>query len=249
VFGDGKTRPRDAELLREHLEAAGLPTKDEAGRPFVFHSLRHTFSTELEAAGAEGEIIDRMLGHRPATIRGRHYSKPSLEAMTRAVRLLILDPPTSNENGQSSGEPEEANSNENGQSSGHSSGNSIHDCSCGAGTPCFEAPPGRVELPANGLGKRWSANQQGRLFTHDRLFSQEFGKGLGDAAELGMTLCDSAVGNGWEMGGVNRKQDLQRRISTAAEPGRGRTQVCLDFPCKATIRKRFTIGPVRPADR
>ncbi len=92
VFGDGTERPDSAELLRVDLEAAGLPTK-VGDSPIVFHSLRHTFSTLLEGAGVPGDMIDRMLGQMPRTTRGRHYSRPDLEAMARAVAKIVLDDP------------------------------------------------------------------------------------------------------------------------------------------------------------
>ena len=92
VFGDGTIRPREADLLREHLESAGLPTKID-GKDVTFHALRRTFSTILEAADVSGDLIDRMLGHAPQSTRGRHYSKPSVEAMARAVLNVVLDDP------------------------------------------------------------------------------------------------------------------------------------------------------------
>ncbi len=92
VFGDGKTRPRDADLMREHLALAGLPIEinEEA---VTFHALRRTFATLLEAAEVPGDLVDRMLGHAPQSTRGRHYAAPSLEAMHRAICKILLDDP------------------------------------------------------------------------------------------------------------------------------------------------------------
>jgi len=58
----------------------------------TFHALRHTFATLLEAQDTPGDLVDRMLGHAPASTRGRHYAAPSLEAMQRAVLKLAIRP-------------------------------------------------------------------------------------------------------------------------------------------------------------
>lgn len=100
VFPDAggfPVRPRGADDLREDLEAAGLPTTfvTPAGdeKPFVAHTLRHSFSTWLGELGVDGDTIDRLLGHAPKSTRMRHYQAPSLEAYARVVALLELELP------------------------------------------------------------------------------------------------------------------------------------------------------------
>ena len=90
MLGDG-TRPASAVEFRADLEAAGLPTEIK-GVAVTFHALRHTFATLLEAQDTPGDLVDRMLGHAPASTRGRHYAAPSLEAMQRAVLKLAIRP-------------------------------------------------------------------------------------------------------------------------------------------------------------
>jgi integrase len=134
LFGNGKTRPENAEQIRADLGAAGLPTTQK-GASVVFHSLRHTFSTLLSDAGVSTDLIDRMLGQAPASTRARHYSKPSIEAMARAVESIVLEPAA--DPPLSQGVVPEALS-----------------------QPPYDAktlaPPARVELAANGLGNRCS---------------------------------------------------------------------------------------------
>ena len=87
-------RPRDADLFRDDLGAAKVPTDfvtpDGERSPFVFHDLRHTFASWLSAHDVDGEQVDRLLGQSPPSVRGRHYSAPSLEAMARAVATIVL---------------------------------------------------------------------------------------------------------------------------------------------------------------
>jgi integrase len=90
-------RPRTAEKLRDHLGAAGLPkafvTSDGEAVPFGAHSLRHTFATLLGESEVAGDVVDRLLGHAPATTRGRHYQAPKLSSLYRAISTLVLAVP------------------------------------------------------------------------------------------------------------------------------------------------------------
>ena len=44
-------------------------------RRLVFHSFRATLSQQLEEAGLDAQLIDRVLGHAVKTTRARHYSR------------------------------------------------------------------------------------------------------------------------------------------------------------------------------
>lgn len=76
-------------LLRLDLERLGLPTTCD-GEPLVFHSLRHTFATQLEAGGVERSMIGDLLGHKAKGVARAHYIAPLLEARLTAVQKLAL---------------------------------------------------------------------------------------------------------------------------------------------------------------
>ena len=87
-------RPRGPDLLRADLLAADLPREhvspDGERSPFTFHAIRHTFATWLGSSGVDGDLVDRLLGQSPHTVRGRHYQAPDLEQLARAVRGIVL---------------------------------------------------------------------------------------------------------------------------------------------------------------
>jgi len=83
---DGQaTRPDSARLLRADLAAAGLPT---AG--MTFHALRRSFATWLVAASVDCETIERLMGHEPRSVLGRHYAATSAEVLRLAVATLAI---------------------------------------------------------------------------------------------------------------------------------------------------------------
>ena len=81
-------------LLRDDLDAAKLPTEyvspDGERSPFTFHAIRHTFASWLGSNGVDGDLVDRLLGQSPHTVRGRHYQAPDLAQLARAVGTLKL---------------------------------------------------------------------------------------------------------------------------------------------------------------
>ena len=70
--------------VREIGEAAGLPSLHP-------HLLRHSFATEVLAAGGNLEEVRRLLGHASITTTSR-YSHPSDAALRRAVDRLATTP-------------------------------------------------------------------------------------------------------------------------------------------------------------
>ncbi len=95
---DGEVgRPRDPQLLRRDLDAAGLPldfvTPDGERLPYTFHAFRRTFASMLVEGGASVEIVAMLAGHSGKTVTERHYMGRSLEAMARAVASLTLTLP------------------------------------------------------------------------------------------------------------------------------------------------------------
>ena len=92
---DGEAgRPRDPNILRRDLEAAGLAedfiTPEGERLPFTFHAFRRTFAAMLVEGGASVEVIAMLAGHSGKTVTERHYMGRSLEAMARAVATLQL---------------------------------------------------------------------------------------------------------------------------------------------------------------
>ncbi len=87
-------RPNTAGMLQDALEAAGLPvavTKSDGERKdYDAQSLRHTFATVLGAADVNGEVIDRLLGHKSKTTRGKHYQASDLPQFARAVATIRI---------------------------------------------------------------------------------------------------------------------------------------------------------------
>ncbi len=91
-------RPRAAELVRDLLAAAGLPTAfkltDGETADFTWHATRRTFASLLADAGVSGETLDYLLGQAPHTTRGRHYQAPPMTELARAVALLTVALPS-----------------------------------------------------------------------------------------------------------------------------------------------------------
>ena len=87
-------RPNSSKKLRDHLEAAELPKEfvspDGERSPFTWHAIRHTFATWLGHNGVDGELVDRLLGQSPRSVRGRHYQAPSLVPLAAAVATIDL---------------------------------------------------------------------------------------------------------------------------------------------------------------
>ncbi|MDA1166324.1 MAG: tyrosine-type recombinase/integrase [Planctomycetota bacterium] len=48
-------------MLKRNLEAAGIPYQDKAGRFLDFHSLRHTFGTNLARAGVAPKVAQELM--------------------------------------------------------------------------------------------------------------------------------------------------------------------------------------------
>jgi len=55
--------------FKQATQRAGLP------REFVFHGLRHTYASQLVAAGVMLEIVARQLGHSNTTTVSRFYGQ------------------------------------------------------------------------------------------------------------------------------------------------------------------------------
>lgn len=83
---DGQAcRPDSARLLRADLAAAGLPTTG-----MTFHALRRSFATWLVATSVDCETIERLMGHEPRSVLGRHYAATNQEVLRAAVATLAI---------------------------------------------------------------------------------------------------------------------------------------------------------------
>lgn len=76
-------RPPSAKRLRQDLATVGL---DRAG--ITFHATRRSFASWLEAAGVPHETIERLVGHEPKSVLGRHYAATSLDVLRAAVERI-----------------------------------------------------------------------------------------------------------------------------------------------------------------
>ena len=61
-------------MLRQDLEAAGIPYVDDAGRYADFHSLRHTTGSLLAAAGVHPKVAQRLMRHSTVELTLNRYS-------------------------------------------------------------------------------------------------------------------------------------------------------------------------------
>lgn len=55
-------------MVQVDLEAAGLPYRDESGRFFDFHSLRHQFLSNLAKAGVYPKVMQVLARHSTITL-------------------------------------------------------------------------------------------------------------------------------------------------------------------------------------
>lgn len=78
------------ELLRLDLERLDLPTTFK-GIDLVFHSLRHTFSTILEATGLDDAKIGVLLGHGSRSTARSNYIGQNLELYRGLIAGLPFD--------------------------------------------------------------------------------------------------------------------------------------------------------------
>ena len=80
-------KSKGAKMLRVDLEAAEIDYEDEAGRFADFHSLRHTFISNLDMTGTTGKKQQTLARHSTPTLTSR-YSHISLYDERRAIENL-----------------------------------------------------------------------------------------------------------------------------------------------------------------
>ena len=75
-------------MLRRDLEAAGIPYQDTAGRFLDFHSLRHTFGTNLARAGVAPKVAQELMRHSDVNLTLGIYSHVGMSDLAGAVEKL-----------------------------------------------------------------------------------------------------------------------------------------------------------------
>jgi integrase len=81
-FNDG------AEMVRQDLEAAGIPYRDEAGRVADFHSLRHSYITLLSRSGVSPKLAQELARHSDIQLTMNVYTHTGLYDLATAVESL-----------------------------------------------------------------------------------------------------------------------------------------------------------------
>lgn len=77
-----------AKMLRIDLTAAGVPVRDVADEIADFHSLRHTFCTDLCQAKVHPAVIQRLARHSDINLTLSRYSHPAIPDLREAVNNL-----------------------------------------------------------------------------------------------------------------------------------------------------------------
>ena len=77
-----------AAMLRVDLKAAGIPYRDEAGRYFDFHALRHHFITWLAQSGVHPKDAQALARHSTITLTMDRYSHTGIRDMNAALAKL-----------------------------------------------------------------------------------------------------------------------------------------------------------------
>jgi site-specific recombinase XerD len=80
------------------MNEAGVDRREvtnSAGRSFAkrsFHSLRHTFVSDLANSGSSPEIRRRLTGHKTASVHDlyTHFERETLRAAVQAILGLLL---------------------------------------------------------------------------------------------------------------------------------------------------------------
>jgi len=77
-----------AKMFRADLEAAGVPYVDEGGRYADFHSLRHTFVTNLVAGGVHPKVAQHLARHSTIALTMDRYTHVYRGELSDALAVL-----------------------------------------------------------------------------------------------------------------------------------------------------------------
>ena len=84
----GTWSERAAAMLRRDLQAAGIPYKDDRGRQFDFHALRHQFISNLASAGVHPKVAQQLARHSTISLTMDRYTHVELADLAGALDLL-----------------------------------------------------------------------------------------------------------------------------------------------------------------
>lgn len=75
-------------MLRNDLDAAGIPVEDEEGRVMDFHGFRTTFITNLSRAGITPAVAQKLARHSDINLTMGTYTQLELKELGHAVERL-----------------------------------------------------------------------------------------------------------------------------------------------------------------
>ena len=87
-----KGRVPRSEIFIGHLKAANIVKTDSQGRVVDFHSLRHTFCTNLHRAGVSQREAMELMRHNDPRLTASTYTDTSLLSLRDAVKKLTVSP-------------------------------------------------------------------------------------------------------------------------------------------------------------
>jgi len=79
---------RTCSMLKADLEAAGIPYMDASGRATDFHSLRHTFITNLAISGVHPKIAQTLARHSSIELTMNRYTHVAIGSLVSALSQL-----------------------------------------------------------------------------------------------------------------------------------------------------------------
>jgi hypothetical protein len=79
-----------SEIFVGHLKAANITKTDSQGRVVDFHSLRHTFCTNLHRAGVSQREAMELMRHNDPRLTASTYTDASLLSLRDAVKKLTV---------------------------------------------------------------------------------------------------------------------------------------------------------------
>jgi len=81
---------RKRHQLKRDLEAAGIPRMDAQGRVADFHSLRHTFCTNLQCLGTPQRVLMHLMRHSDRRLSDHIYTDTDLLPANETVQKLTV---------------------------------------------------------------------------------------------------------------------------------------------------------------
>ena len=77
-----------AKMIKPDLKAAGITYRDEAGRDVDFHSLRHSFITNLALADVHPSVAQKLARHSSILLTMKYYTHVLHESEVSAIQAL-----------------------------------------------------------------------------------------------------------------------------------------------------------------